>query len=96
VPPERRAGVYDVESLTARLSRRCCPRCETQRRRVSFGEREPAVWYDTLLGDWVLRLSDGCGTVALLPLEIGWFDAPEVTVYRTASDIAHSGDVLEG
>jgi hypothetical protein len=91
----RPARATDVRALAARLLPRDCPGCETSCRRSGQGERSPAVWYDTLLDDWVLRLPDGRGSGAILPLEIGWFDAPEAGVYRAASDIAHCGDDLE-
>lgn len=52
----------------------------------------PCVWYDTRVGDWVLQ-PPGCR--AILPLEIAGFDASEVTVYRAASDIVHSGDAFD-
>jgi hypothetical protein len=51
------------------------------------------VWYDTRVGDWVLQ-PPGCR--AILPLEIAGFDAPEVAVYRAASDIVHLGDAFDG
>jgi hypothetical protein len=85
----------EVGALAARLRPRDCPGCETSCRRSKYGERGPAVWYDTLLSDWVVRLPDGLGSGAILPLEIGGFDASEADVYRAASDIAHCGDELE-
>jgi hypothetical protein len=54
------------------------------------------VWYDALLGDWVVRVP--CGALcdsALLPLEIRWFDASWAEVYRTASDIVYAHDAFE-
>jgi hypothetical protein len=68
-----------------------CPGCETRRRRSEPAHPEPIVWYDTLLGDWVVRLSDA----AILPLELRWFDLPQPVVYRTASDLACLGDELD-
>jgi hypothetical protein len=73
-----------------------CPRCEACRRRLEPAGAEPAVWYDTALGDWVVRVP--CrppGVCALLPLEIGWFDAPWAAVYRAASDVVNGGDEFE-
>jgi hypothetical protein len=54
------------------------------------------VWYDAWLGDWVVRVPfDGvCGS-ALLPLEIGWFDASWAEVYRAASDVVYAHDAFE-
>jgi hypothetical protein len=69
----------------------CCPGCETRRRRAKPSGPEPAVWYDTLMCDWVVRLS---GT-AILPLELRWFDVPEASVYRAAGDLAYLGDALD-
>ncbi len=93
VPLVARPHPREVERLAHRLASRRCPECETRRRRAAPVIHGPTVWYDTCLSDWVLQLP-GCG--ALLPLEIEGFDAPEVTVYRTASDFAHSGDALDG
>jgi hypothetical protein len=70
-----------------------CPGCETRSRRVPSARVEPAVWYDTLLSDWVVHLTSGIGE-AILPLELYWFDAPQAVVYRAASDLAYSGDEL--
>jgi hypothetical protein len=67
-----------------------CPSCETRRRRVEPTRPEPTVWYDTLLGDWVVRLN-----AAILPLELHWFDLPQPLVYRAASDLACLGDELD-
>jgi hypothetical protein len=83
----------EVRELAHRLAMRRCPECETRRRHAAADARGPAVWYDTSVEDWVVQLP-GCR--ALLPLEIGGFDAAEVLVYRAASDIAHSGDVFDG
>jgi hypothetical protein len=53
------------------------------------------VWYDTLLGGWLVRLPcPGVPDGVLLPLEIRWFDAPWSEVYRAASDLAHAGDAF--
>jgi arylamine N-acetyltransferase len=93
--PALRGGGYDVEALAARVKRRRCPACETERGRARCGGTAPAVWFDTELGDWVVALPAGGESGVLLPLEIHWFDAPEALVYRTASDIVHSGDVFE-
>jgi hypothetical protein len=77
--------------------RQPCPGCETHCKRLEPGGAEPTVWYDTLLGDWVLRLPcHGLRDGALLPLEIPWFDAPRAEVYRAAGDIAYASDAFEG
>jgi hypothetical protein len=93
VPLAERPHPSDIEAMAQRLAGRRCPECETRRRRAALAVSGPTVWYDTRLDDWVLQLP---GCQALLPLEIGGFDAPEVSVYRAASDIAHSGDALDG
>lgn len=73
-----------------------CPRCETRRKRLAPAGAEPAVWYDTWLSDWVLRLPfRGFREGVLLPLEIRWFDAPWADVYRAAADIAYRGDLFQ-
>jgi hypothetical protein len=72
-----------------------CPGCEARRQRRSSAGEEPAVWYDTSLGDWVLWLpGTGPRDGTLLPLEIPWFDAPWSDVYRAASDLAFGGDAF--
>ena len=80
------AGIADQE----------CPCCETRRRRLELAGADPAVWYDALIGDWVVRVPCGalCGS-ALLPLGIGWFDASWAEVYRAASDIVYADDAFE-
>ena len=94
--PQPQRGLDDVHALAARLAaERSCPGCETRRRRAGRGPGAPAVWFDTLAGDWLVRLPDGLGSEAILPLEIGCFDAAEVLVYRAASDIAHAGELLD-
>lgn len=76
---------------------RACPGCETSRRRLETPREEPAVWYDTLIGDWVVRLPiDSRGDAALLPLEIGWFDSPFAAVYRSAADVVYRAEELNG
>jgi hypothetical protein len=75
------------------MAMRCCPECETRRRRTVRAVLGPTLWYDTRLNDWVLQLP---GCQVLLPLEIEGFDAPEARVYRKAGDIAYSGDALDG
>jgi hypothetical protein len=32
---------------------------------------------------------------AILPLELHWFDVPQATVYRAASDLAYLGDEFD-
>lgn len=72
-----------------------CPGCETRRRRLEPARAEPSVWYDTMLGDWVVLLPcGGLDAGALLPLEIPWFDAPWSEVYRAAGDVAYGSDAL--
>jgi hypothetical protein len=82
-----RAPVYVTRA--ARATARC-PSCETRRRRCEPTRPEPTVWYDTMLGDWVVRLN-----AAILPLELHWFDLPQPLVYRAASDLACLGDELD-
>jgi hypothetical protein len=60
-------------------------------RRAEAAGPEPTVWYDTLLRDWVVRLSNA----AILPLELRWYDLPQPVVYRAASDLACLGDDLD-
>lgn len=53
------------------------------------------MWYDTRLGDWVVRLPcQGVRGGVLLPLEIPWFDASWSEVYRAAGDVAYGSDAL--
>jgi hypothetical protein len=67
-----------------------CPSCETQRRRHAPAGAEPAVWYDTLLCDWVVQLPlQGLTGGVLLPLELNFFDANWANIYRTAADICY-------
>jgi hypothetical protein len=67
-----------------------CPSCETRRRRLAPAGAEPAVWYDTLLCDWIVQLPcEGLHGGALLPLEISWFDANWADVYRAAADVCY-------
>jgi hypothetical protein len=68
-----------------------CPGCETLARRAAAARREPTVWYDTRLRDWVVQLTNA----AILPLELHWFDVPQATVYRAASDLAYLGDEFD-
>jgi hypothetical protein len=84
-----RAPVYVVRAAAAADG---CPGCETLRRRAGARSTEPVVWYDTLLSDWVVRLSD----TAILPLELHWFDLPQPAVYRAAGDLAYLGDAFDG
>lgn len=93
VPLISRPRPSEIQALGHRLATRSCPECETRRRRSVKEVQGPAVWFDTALHDWVLRLPVCQG---LLPLEIGGFDASEAAVYRAASDIAYSGDALDG
>lgn len=67
-----------------------CPSCETRRRRHAPAGAEPAVWYDTLLCDWVVQVPcEGLSGGALLPLEISFFDANWADVYRAAADVCY-------
>jgi hypothetical protein len=87
-------GVRDGLHVPIAGDRRC-PGCETRRRRTAPPGAEPAVWYDTLLWDWVVALPSGdCADGTLLPLEIHWFDAGWAEVYRAAADIAYCDDPL--
>lgn len=73
-----------------------CPGCETRRKRLEPAGPDPAVWYDTFIGDWVVRMPGrGLFDGALVPLDIGWFDPPWAEVYRAAADIAYGGDAFE-
>ncbi len=93
--PDERAGLgWVLPRMPVGLDRRC-PQCETRRRRLEPAGSDPAVWYDTLLRDWVVRLPcPGLCHGALLPLEIDWFDADWAAVHRAASDLAHMGAEL--
>ena len=72
-----------------------CPGCDSRCRRVEPARAEPSVWFDTMLGDWVVRLPcHGLRGGAILPLEIPWFDAPWSEVYRAAGDVAYGSDAL--
>ena len=79
--------------MVHRLAARRCPECETRHRRAAdaYAGRRSGTTRGSRTGSLQLP-----GCQALLPLEIGGFDAPEVTVYRAASDFAHSGDALDG
>ncbi|MGA2013052.1 MAG: hypothetical protein ABSH51_21285 [Solirubrobacteraceae bacterium] len=90
----RPTGAVEIAALAARLAPRGCARCETARRRGQQSDATPAVWFDTLAGDWVVALPDRRGRAAILPLEIRWYDAREAVVYRAASDLAYCGDEL--
>jgi hypothetical protein len=93
VPLLGRPSPGDVQAVAERLRCRTCPECETRRRRgFEGGLSDPVVWYDTRVEDWVLQ-PPGCR--AILPLEIEGFDAPEVVIYRAASDIVHLGDAFD-
>ena len=100
LPLRGRAAVHGQDCV--RLPLACgivdqpCPRCETRPKRLAPAGAEPAVWYDTWLSDWALRLPcRGFRDGVLLPLEIRWFDAPWADVYRAAADIAYGGDPLQ-
>lgn len=100
LPLRRRAGIGASGStalpLMPRAAPQPCPGCETRRKRFEPPGTGPTVWYDALLGDWVLRLPcPGLPGGALVPLEIRWFDAPGAEVYRAASDLAYAGDAFE-
>jgi hypothetical protein len=87
-------GARDPAS-TRQICAQRCPGCESRRRRREVAQTEPSVWYDTSLGDWVVRLPcQGVRGGVLLPLEIPWFDAPWSEVYRTAGDVAYGSDAL--
>lgn len=70
-----------------------CPGCETRRRRQEAPGEDPAVWYDTLVADWVIHLRmPGCDEAALLSLGVHWFDADWADVYRAAADVAYGDE----
>jgi hypothetical protein len=70
-----------------------CPGCETHRKRLEAAGPDPAVWYDTWLEDWVVRLPcSGMREGVLMPMEIRWFDAAWSDVIRTAADIAFGAE----
>jgi hypothetical protein len=98
LPLRERADVNASGRLRPPFNEICgqlCPGCETHRKRLEPAPTEPTVWYDTLLGDWVVQLAcRGLRGGALLPLEIRWFDAPWADVYRAAGDIAYGSDAL--
>lgn len=94
--PKALESALDLEGFVAGLLHQRCPECETRRQRAAAAGHGPTVWYDTLLSDWVVRLTAEHDCEAILPLEIGWFDASEALVYRRASDIAYSGDAFDG
>ena len=60
LPLRGRAAVHGQDCV--RLPLACgivdqpCPRCETRPKRLAPAGAEPAVWYDTWLSDWALRL----------------------------------------
>ena len=90
--PCRTCGGVEVplRNRTATLDGRPCPACETQRRRLEPPSADPAVWYDTKLEGWVVRLP--CGdppAAALMPIEIRWYDAGWAEVHRAAADLAY-------
>jgi len=84
-----------LEAIAAGLRLRGCPGCRTLRERLAAAGDEPEVWYDTILGDWVVRVPcGGRDDSAILPLEIPWFDADEAFVHGVAADLVYSGDAL--
>jgi hypothetical protein len=89
------AGGSNSTRLAPQLDDQPCPACETRRKRRAAADAEPAVWYDTLLSDWVVRLPcRGLRDGALLPLEIRCYDASWAEVYRAAADLAYGSDAL--
>jgi hypothetical protein len=84
-------GRPPVYVMRAAAAAECCPGCETRARRAASAGPEPTVWYDTGLRDWVVQLTNA----AILPLELRWFDVPQATVYRAASDLAYLGDEFD-
>jgi hypothetical protein len=90
-----RLAIRDSDAVGHSRSAGQGPGCETRRRRRERAGTDPAVWYDTWVNDWVVRLP--CRDLpegALLPLCLGWFDAPWVEVYRAAADLAFAGEAL--
>jgi hypothetical protein len=99
LPLREPASVDALDRLRLPLARgiddESCPGCETRRKRLEPAGVEPVVWYDSLLGEWVVRVPcRGLPDGALLPLGIPWFDASWAEVYRAAGDIAF-GDAFE-
>jgi hypothetical protein len=94
---------------TTRASAGECPRCETWRRRVEAPRDCPQVWYDTVVGDWVVQLpvdpedaaterteqTEPPTATALLPLGVPFYDAPPATIYRAAADLVYAGEALD-
>ena len=86
----------EIVALEGVIAARDCPNCDTRRNRAGASGPRARVWYDTALGDWVVRLPwTGPGEGAILPLEIRWFDASQAAIYRAAGDLAFSGDAFE-
>jgi hypothetical protein len=100
LPLQARPGLVDLgrelRELELSIGARGCPGCETRLGRCRGSTSGPSVWYDTVLGDWVVRPPwIGPGEGAILPLEIRWFDASQAAIYRAAGDLAFSGDEFE-
>ena len=73
-----------------------CPGCETIRRRLEPSDADLAVWYDTMLGDWVVQVPcPGFRGGVLMPLGLRWFDVPWPEVYRAAGDVAFADDAFD-
>jgi len=65
-------------------------------RRLELAGGGPAVWYDASLGGCMVRVPRGAACDgALLPLELWWFDASWVQVYRPASAIVYAHDAFQ-
>jgi hypothetical protein len=74
----------DLLWIADRLAGRACPRCETARQRSEHREPGPALWFDTDVAEWVLRIPSESDGSRVVGLGISWFDASESLVYRTA------------
>lgn len=87
---------YELAQRGKQVGGQTCPGCQTLAMRSNPAGAEPAVWYDTLLHDWVVRLPcHGVVKGAVMPLDVFWCDAPLSLVIRLAADVVYAGDVLE-
>ena len=70
-------------------------RVGTRRRRLEDPGEDPAIWYDTLVLDWVIhiRMPD-CAETMLLPLGVHWFDADWAACTRQRASPAATMQLL--
>jgi hypothetical protein len=92
-------ALEDLEDQLAecgeRVRARTCPGCQTLAMRSKPSAAEPAVWYDTLLRDWVVRPPcRGRGEGPVIPLNLFWFDTPLSLVFASAADVVSVGGLL--